>query len=528
MPVQRGVVRRGMYRDSVLLMRLAQDLRAREGVRQAEVLMGTPSNLRALRDAALLPAEVLEARPGSDDLVVVLEGDATAVDLALREALDVLDGERPRAVGEPGSGAAPRAVRSLDAAVTLLPGANLVVLSIPGPYVRADAMAALRRGLNVFVFSSNVPVEDEVALKQEAGRRGLLVMGPDCGTALLAGTAVGFANVVRRGAIGLVGASGTGLQEVSVLVHRAGLGVSHAIGTGSRDIGPEVGGQTMLAGLDLLDADPATRVVVLVAKPPHPDTARRVLRRVATLTKPVVVCLLGFTGDASVTQHVVLVRTLEDAAVHAVANADGRSLETVRRAMHGDDRQIGRTVERERARLHPGQRWVRGLYTGGTLAAEAAVVWHTELGAIWANFHAPGARPLPDARTSVEHSVIDLGDEVFTAGRPHPMLEPRMRAARILQEAADPSVAAIVLDFVLGHVAHPDPVGVAIPTLREARTAAERDGRSLPIVATVCGTDADPQGLTDQVRRLSEVGVTVAPTNAEAARVAALIAREPQ
>ncbi len=528
MAVQRGAVRRGLYRDSVLLMRLAQDLRAREGVHQAEVLMGTPNNLRALRDAGLLPAEILDARPGSNDLVVVLEGDAMEVDQALREALGALDGERRLAGTDPGVGAARRAVRSLDAALTLLPEANLAVLSIPGPHVLTEAMAALRRGLNVFVFSSNVPVEDEVALKREAARLGLLVMGPDCGTALLAGTAVGFANAVRRGTIGLVGASGTGLQEVSVLVHRAGLGVSHAIGTGSRDTGPEVGGQTMLAGLDLLDADLATRVVVLVTKPPHPGTARRVLQRVATLTKPAVVCLLGFSDDASVARHAVLVRTLEDAAVHAVAHAGGQSLEAVRLAMRGNDSQIARTVERERGRLRSGQRWVRGLYAGGTLAAEAAVVWERELGPIWANFHAPGARILPDARASIEHSAIDLGDEVFTAGRPHPMLEPRMRTGRILQEAADPSVAAIVLDLVLGRVAHPDPAGVVIPNLLEARSIAARDGRSLPIVATVCGTDADSQGLTDQVRRLSEAGVTVAATTAQAARVAASIARGPR
>jgi FdrA protein len=512
-----------MYRDSVLLMRLAQDLRAREGVHQAEVLMATPNNLRALQEAMLLPAEVLEARPGRDDLVVVLEGEGTEVDLALREALAVLDGERQLADARVGT--TRHIVRSLDAALPILPGANLALLSIPGPYVRDEAMAALRRGLNVFIFSSNVPVEDEVALKQEAARRGLLVMGPDCGTALLAGTAVGFANSVRRGTIGLVGASGTGLQEVSVLVHRAGLGVSHAIGTGSRDIGLQVGGQTMGAGLDLLNTDPATRVVVLVTKPLHPDTARRVLQRVEALTKPAIVCLLGFAGDAPVDRHVVLVRTLEDAAIHAVSKADGRSPETVQRAIHGTDSSIGHSIERERRRLRPGQRWVRGLYAGGTLAAEAAVVWKTELGAIWANFNTPGGRRLSEARTSIEHSAIDLGDEVFTAGRPHPMLEPRMRAARILQEAVDPSVAAIALDFVLGHVAHPDPVGVTIPTLREARAAAARAGHSVPIVATVCGTEADPQRRTEQVHKLSEAGVIVAPTNAEAARIAALIAR---
>jgi FdrA protein len=253
-----------------------------------------------------------------------------------------------------------------------------------------------------------------------------------------------------------------------------------------------------------------------------------VFKRVATLKKPAVVCLLGFRSDAFAAPHAVVVRTLEEAAIHAIASADGRSLEAVRRAVPGDVHRIRHQVKRERAGLHPGQRWVRGLYSGGTLAAEAAVVWHTELGTIWANFSVLDARPLSDPRASIEHSVIDLGDEVFTAGRPHPMLEPRMRAPRILQEAADPSVATIVLDFVLGHVAHPDPVGVAIPTLLEARAIAARDGRSLPIVATICGTDADPQGLPDQVRRLSEAGVIVAPTNAEAARVAALIARGPR
>jgi FdrA protein len=370
-----------------------------------------------------------------------------------------------------------------------------------------------------------VPIEDEVALKQEAARRGLLVMGPDCGTALLGGIAIGFANAVRRGPIGLVGASGTGLQEVSVLVHRSGLGISHAIGTGSRDIGADVAGQTMLAGIDLLEADPTTQVLGLVAKPPHPNTARRVLDRVARLTKPTVVCLLGFTGQVALPSHVVLVRTLEDAALHAVAQADGRPVELVRQALHSEDGPTKDAADRARKRLRRGQRWIRGIFTGGTLAMESAVIWQAELGAINANFDAPGTRRLPNPRVSVEHSAIDLGDEIFTAGQPHPMLEPRIRHARLLQEAADPSVAALVLDFMLGHVAHPDPVGVTIPTLREVQAVAARDGRSLPVVATVCGTEADPQRWIDQVRPLREVGVILASTNAEAARVAAAIAK---
>src|SRR5580704_9603583 len=97
------------------------------------------------------------------------------------------------------------------------------------------------------IFSDNVPIAEEASLKHEARERGLMVMGPDCGTAIIGGVPLAFANAVPRGDIGIIGASGTGIQEVSTLIARAGRGVRHAIGTGGRDMHAEVGGLTTLA-----------------------------------------------------------------------------------------------------------------------------------------------------------------------------------------------------------------------------------------------------------------------------------------
>ena len=444
-------VERGRYFDSVALMRVARRVSALPGVEEAALMIGTPSNKALLAQAGLLSADGERAEP--NDLVIAVRGGApqAALELALR------------LLAEP---AATRhevpIARSLAGALSLEPHANLALISVPGEFAAAEARKALERGLNAMVFSDNVPIEEEVALKRLAAERGLLLMGPDCGTALIGGVPLAFANVVPRGDIGIVSASGTGLQEVSCLVARLGGGVSHGIGVGGRDLDERVGALGMLAALDALEADPGTRTLVLISKPPAARVAREVLARVRRSTKRAVICFLGSDEPA-------ISRTLTEAAEAAA----GRKLQYTAPPLP----------------KRPGA--VRGLFCGGTLASEAELILRAA--------KAPG-------------ECLDLGDDRYTRGRPHPMIEPELRNEHIARALADPGVGVLLFDVVLGYGAHADPAGVLVKALQ---------GATKPAIASVTGTEEDPQGWSRQVARLRSAGVHVAASNAYAAAVAA-------
>jgi len=482
------LVRADTYRDSVDLMRVAALLERLPSVSRAALMMATPANRELLSGAGLLDATAAAAGP--NDLVVSVAARAKAEDeRALAEASHLLD-EQTAVATSTREKAPPR---SLAEAAAELTQANLAIISTPGPYATAEALKALKRGLHVFIFSDNVPVADEVELKRLAVKKNLLVMGPDCGTAILDGVPLGFANVVRRGRIGLVGASGTGLQEVSCLIDRLGEGLSQVIGVGGHDLDDRVGGLMMRAGIERLADDPGTRVIVLVSKPPAPAVAGKILDVARKSGKPVVVNFLG--GDPGVTRQAGLVvrATLEEAARDAVALARGKRPGATGTA----------AAPRAKARrFAKGQHLIHGLYSGGTLGQEAALIL-TGLGA--------------------KHAVVDLGDDEFTVGRPHPMIDFRLRNERIVAAAREPATAVILLDVVLGYGAHPDPAAALAPAIAEARKIASRSKRGLVIVASVCGTAADPQNLERQEAALRAAGVHLAPSNAGAARLAAAV-----
>jgi FdrA protein len=500
MPV-RCAVRPGTYFDSVVLMGIAAELGRQPGVRAGSLVMATPANRDVLAEAGLLGPGAETAGP--NDLVIAVDADEDRLEAVIAAADEAL---ARRSEPPPAEAGAPLRPRTLAQA----PGAGLALISTPGRYAAAEALKALRLGMSVFLFSDNVPLEHEVALKREAHERGLLVMGPDCGTAIVGGVPLGFANEVRRGDVGLIGASGTGLQQVSTLVDRWGAGISHAIGVGSHDLSAEVGAISMLDALDALAADPATNVVVLVSKPPDPAVAERVLARAATAGKPVVGAFLGAEpGDAP--DGVTVVRTLEDAARAAV------------RAVRGDD--PAPAPSRDGApRLSPGageRRLLRALYAGGTFAYEARILLEPLLGEIGEAAGPPAAgRPagLPD-----EHLILDLGDDRFTVGRPHPMIDPAVRLDMLRATGEDPRTAVVLLDVVLGHGAAEDPAGDLAPAIAEL--AAREDPPR--VVAFVVGTRADPQGLERQERALRDAGAHVATSSTAAARLAeALLATE--
>jgi FdrA protein len=457
-------LRPAAYFDSVSLMAASEAAAGADGVDVALVAMATPLNLDQLGRLGF------ERPPGAqpDALLVAVRA---ATEAALIDALAAVE-HALAPPGAPTGAAAPVPARTAGAAGRRL-GAELALLSVPGRHAFVEAMDALASGLSVMVFSSGMPVEDEVALKAEAAARGLLVMGPDCGTSILDGIGLGFANVVRPGPVGIAGASGTGTQQVCCLLDAAGVGISSAIGTGGRDLSAAVGGASTLAALELLAGDPATEVIVIVSKPPDPTVASRVADAAAGCGKPVVRAFVG--GDGS---------DLTEAAATAL-------------------RLLG--VEPPEPRVWPAphapapaRRRLRGLFTGGTLCSEAAAV----------------LRPRLRGR---DHRLVDLGGEEFTDGRAHPMIDPRLRLDRIAAAAAEPGATVFLLDVVLGRGAHPDPAGEVAPVLRDALA---RDRGSAAAVS-LCGTAGDPQGLERQAEALAAAGAEVHLSNAAAARAAA-------
>jgi len=452
MPFVLNRVERGRYLDSVALMRLSRRLSALPGIEEAALMIGSPSNKALLREAGLLATEGEQA--GVNDLVVALRAsDERLGRQALQSALVL---ERNETAAE----TLPR-VRSLAGALDALPGANLALISVPGEFAVAEARKALDAGLHALVFSSGVPLEEERALKLLAREKRLLLMGPDCGTALIAGTPLAFANAVPRGDIGIISASGTGLQEVSCLLARMGKGVSHGIGVGGRDLDERVGALATLDAIDALEQDAMTTTIVLISKPPAPHVAEQVLQRLARCRKKTVVCFLGLDRPG-------LAPTLLAAAEMAA----------------------GARIQDEKQQAGKSKGKVRALYCGGTLCSEAELIFR---------------------RRSRGHAFIDLGDDRYTRGRPHPMIDPEIRNAHVAAAASDPAVGVILLDVVLGYGAHPDPAGILLKV--NAKT----------VVASVTGTDDDPQVRSHQVAKLREAGVLVAPSNAQAAELAAVL-----
>lgn len=456
--IVRSTVRAGSYHDSVVLMQLQRALAGLPGVLDAGVVMATPANRELLEAGGL---EVGEAGP--DDLLVSIKAESeTAAAEALSRVDALLQVRGAESMGE-------FRPRGLASALKQLPEARWVSISIPGKHAAAVADEALDSGRNVFLYSDNVPIDREVALKRKAWDKGLLVMGPDCGTAFLGGIGLGFANRVRRGSIGLVGASGTGLQAIMSRIHALGSGVSHAIGTGGRDLSAEVGGMTAIQGLDLLRRDPETRVIVLVAKPPAPEVAARILGFARSAGKPVVVHFLGAPLPGRRLGNVFFAATLSEAAELAV-----KDLEVVT----GD----------------PTGGRVSGLFSGGTLAYEAQI----GLSAF-----------LPPE----ELSIVDLGADEFTVGRLHPMIDLDLRLRKLRQSDA----GLILLDVVLGDGAHADPAGELAPAVTKIRAEIPAQ-----VVAVVIGTEEDPQNLAVQIETLEKAGAKVFRTVTEAVEWIAL------
>ena len=492
-------VRRGAYYDSVSLMQVSTAVRGAPGVSAALVAMATDLNTELLAGMEFAVDEAV----GPNDMLIAIRGENDAAIEAGRSALDgALAGLKAAGASAGGFGEAP-APRTLGSAAARS-GANLALISVPGTNAFVEAMDAVTSGASVVLFSDNVSIEAEIALKDAAAAADVLVMGPDCGTAVVAGVALGFANLVRAGSVGLVAASGTGAQQVMCLLDAAGVGMSHCLGVGGRDLSSAVGGRSTRQALAALAADPSTESIIVVSKPPAAEVLTAVQEYAATVGKPVHWATLGH-GRPDLT-----------AAVEAALATSADGIPAWPQWL----------AEVPAEPIDPTMGFLRGLFCGGTLADEAMIIAGEQLGPIWSNIPLSPELALGPHLRSPSHVVIDFGDDGLTQGRPHPMIDPSLRLERIAVEGDDPTCGVLLLDLILGFGSHADPAEELAAAIASARKAAAASGRELPVVISLIGVESDPQGLSACARTLQASGASVFVSNARATRHAlSLIAR---
>lgn len=486
------VILKNNYQDSINLMLLTNRINDLETVMMSQIMMGTNANKDILNNTNLLTEEANAASP--NDLMIVVESDQAAImDQVLPEVEQFLSD-----LSSKGSEEQAQVATTWQEALDAMPDANMALFSIPGEYGAAEMETALKKGLHVFSFTDNIPVEEEVRLKQLAHERGLLMMGPDCGTGILSSIPIAFTNVVAPGNIGVVGASGTGIQEVTTIIDRLGNGVVHAIGTGGRDLSDKVGAVTVKDAIVALENHEPTDVICVISKPPAKEVRDEVVQLLQSITKPVVAIFLGEKPEAH-EGKVYLAHTLEETAKIAVDLANNASVKAnYFEAVTPPERRVS------------DEKVIKGLYSGGTLAAEAGMLISEALGLEGL------VKEEGYILKSQGYDIIDLGDDIYTQGKPHPMIDPEVRVKKIKEYAQDASTGILLVDIVLGYGAHEDMVGALLTAIKDAQEL----NPELQVVATVVGTDKDPQNYQEAVQRLQEQHVLVAESNAKAVQLA--------
>ena len=491
------IIKENAYQDSVVLMLLTNKINTMDGINRVSIMMATPANKDIFGGSGLRTPE-LEAA-SANDMAIVLDIESEEIVPTVLEEIDAFLLSQATSRNE----AAEETIHTWDKAMKIGKDATIAMLSIPGTYAALEAETALDEGLNVFIFSDNVSIEDELHLKQKAHEKGLLVMGPDCGTGIINGVPMAFTNIVRPGKIGIVGASGTGIQEVSTLIDKLGAGVTNAIGTGGRDLSEKIGGITMLDSIAALEKDTNTEVIVVISKPPAKAVRDKVLAALRNVTKPVVTIFLGEKPTYH-EENLYHAYTLEETARIAVDLLNHQPIEV-----------MSEEIEIPTVHLQDSQKHIKGYYSGGTLASETAMLIADAMKLENGLIKKDGFVLKTDG-----NEVIDLGDDMYTQGKPHPMIDPEKRIEMIQQAADDETTAIILLDVVLGYGAHDDMATALAPTIKETIAKAKAKGRELIVIGTVVGTTSDPQNFFHQKQLLEEAGVLVCDSNNQAVRTA--------
>ena len=560
--VSHVVIKPNFYRDSLQLMKISEKLRQSSGVSEASIVMATETNKGVLIRLGFSPSLIEQANE-SDMIIAVRAKDQLSIDLVSEQIgklfesreeeyqLDSRDHEK---------------TTDVDLALRKMPGTNLVLLSIPGEYVKDISYKLIEQGIHQQIFSDHVPIEDELKIKKQAVTKGVLILGPGAGTSIINGKGIGFSNTISVGPVGIVAAAGTGLQEVACLLDQCGIGVKHGLGVGGNDPKDKIGGIMILECMKILEKDDDIKVIATISKPPSSSVEQKIMEYVIGKgTKKYVLAFIGgqlttagkrqqqsqtenlhsktsssanttiSSGGSTATTadgqtSIVKVNSLAS-CVLAIANALGNQhLQRAISQLYIQPQELVNLLQREWSKLQSNQKYIRGLYTGGTFTYEAQVILRDiiDIEQIHSNAAIEQITKLQDSYKSEKHSIMDLGEEEFTMGRPHPMIDPTIRKLRILEEVKDPEVAVVLLDFVLGYGSNPDPVGAIIDELQMAKVIANKEGRYLPVITHVCGTKNDIQGYERSISKLHSVGCIVMPTNALAVIASALIAQRGQ
>lgn len=488
------VIKKGSYQDSVILMILTNKITSMAGVNKVSVMMATPANKEIFRAGGLMTEELSEA--GANDLAIVADiQEESLVEVILKGTEEFLKNQASVREAQTEN----KEAKNWEQAMRLLPSANLALISVPGIYAAAEADRALEEGLHVFMFSDNVALSDEVRLKKKAHDKGLIVMGPDCGTGIIQGVPVAFTNRVTKGKIGIVGASGTGIQELTTIIDRLGEGVTNAIGTGGRDLSSEVGGITMLDAINAMEYDPEVSILIVISKPPAKEVRDKIVNRLSNYTKPVVTLFLGEKPEVH-NKGFYHAYTLDEAAQIAVRLVRSEKISTS--SFMPDGKESFKKEEKKS---------IKAYYSGGTLASEAAMMLRDTMGLDVGLGKKEGYMLNHDG-----HMIIDLGDDVYTQGRPHPMIDPAKRIQCMEEAANDPNTGVILFDIVLGYGSHEDMAKALLPTIIKLKEKAKKENRKLFFVTTVCGTRQDPQDYDYQRKLMEDAGVIVCESNKEA------------
>lgn len=508
----KGLIKSGEYFDSVTLMLVSKDASTLPGVIEAAVVMGTNENKSILESSGMLLPEFVNAKD-SDLLIIVKSEDEKVAEENVKKIEEMLKKSKQRV-----SEGAEILPKSIEGALQVMPDANMVVISVAGKYAADVAMDALKKGLHVMIFSDNVPKEKAIEVKKYGYEHDLLVMGPDCGTAIINGAPLGFANVVNRGDIGIVSAAGTGLQEVSSIISNHGAGISQGIGTGGIDVKKEYGAYSFMKGIEALRDDPETKVIVLISKPPHPEILEKIGNLTRNIQKPIVGILLGADPEMVKSIGAIPAKNLEEGALLAVSLSKGVSIEEFKKELDKKEEEIKRLASELSKKLKPEQKYLRAFFQGGTLTYEIQVILKDMIGLVYSNAPLVESYKLKDSWKSEGHTVIDFGEDEFTVGRPHPQIDFSLRNKRLIEESKLSDVAIFYLDVVVGYGTNPKPKEELVPALKEAM----KNSNAIFIV-TVCATDKDPQNKKDLIEGLKETGAIVFESNASASKLAGYI-----
>lgn len=518
------LVKSNYYRDSLNLLKISDIMkRSSSGIVEAVVIMGTKTNKAVLVKLGFPSTKINQAT--ESDLIIAIEAvDKGSVDSALRKVEELLHSDGSSDT----SSSVSENPTDLDSALVSMSNANLALISIPGEYVKDLSIKLSNEGIHQQIFSDHVPLDDELTIKEYAAKKGVLVLGPGAGTSIINGKGIGFSNVLRKGPVGIIAAAGTGLQEVSSLLDQCDIGVKYGLGVGANDPKEKIGGLMMLEALKVLEELPDIEIMTIVSKPPSPRAKKKIIDYIVKNgKKKYVLAFLGGGHDDSLPKStkskIVQVTTLAS-AVFAVAGLTSNELykqSLVR--LHIEPEILQRSVAKEWKGFGQQQKYIRALYTGGTFAYETQVILNGILKDLFSNAPTGRTKKLPQSSKSKKHSILDLGEEEFTQGRPHPMIDPTIRRLRLVEESQDPEVGVVMMDFVLGYGSNPDPVGAVLNEIGQVKATARKSGRYLSIVTHVCGTKRDPQGYDESIRKLENAGALVFPTNALAAIASAQI-----